>query len=325
MSRQTASDRFRRIVAIVPWIAERDGPRIDDVCAQFDVTREALLADLDIVFMVGIPPYTPDELIDVVIEDDRVWVTLGRYFTRPLRFTAQEAVGVLAAGAGLMATTGADPSGPLARGLAKLQHVVGIADPATLDIDLGGADSDTLRLLQDSTERRRSVDIDYYSYGSDETTSRRIDPYRVYATEGNWYVTGWCHVAEDERLFRVDRIRSAAPTDAEFDVPEVIPPATAYSGSSADRRIAIEVGPGDRWIAEHYPVDSVEDRPGGRLLAVLAVGGDAWLERLLLRLGPDANVVDLPETEQHGMTFVSREQARELLVPVVERIAAKYR
>lgn len=325
MSRQTAADRFRRIVAIVPWIAERDGPRIDDVCAQFDVTREALLADLDIVFMVGIPPYTPDELIDVIIDDDRVWVTLGRYFTRPLRFTAQEAVGVLAAGAGLMATTGADPDGPLARGLAKLQQVVGIADPAALDIDLGGADSDTLTLLQESTERRRSVDIDYYSYGSDETTFRRIDPYRVYATEGNWYVTGWCHAAEDERLFRVDRIRSAAPTDAEFDVPEVIPPATAYSGSSADRRIALEVGPGDRWIAEHYPVDSVEDRPGGRLLAVLAVGGDAWLERLLLRLGPDASVVDLPERKRNGMTYVSRAQARELLVPVVDRIAAKYR
>ena len=27
--RVTASDRFRRIVAIVPWIAERGGPRID--------------------------------------------------------------------------------------------------------------------------------------------------------------------------------------------------------------------------------------------------------------------------------------------------------
>src|SRR5689334_6549229 len=119
--RVTASDRFRRIVAIVPWIAERDGPRIDDVCARFGVSRE----DLDVVFMVGIPPYTPDELIDVVIDDDRVWVTLGRYFTRPLRLTAQEAVGVLAAGAGLMATTGADPAGPLARALTKLQGVVG--------------------------------------------------------------------------------------------------------------------------------------------------------------------------------------------------------
>ncbi len=37
-------------------------------------------------------------------------------------------------------------------------------------------------------------------------------------------------------------------------------------------------------------------RAGGRPGEVeVFVGGDAWLERLLLRLGPDARVVDQPE------------------------------
>ena len=320
--RVTASDRFRRIVAIVPWIAERDGPRIDDVCARFGVSREDLLEDLDVVFMVGIPPYTPDELIDVIIDDDRVWITLGRYFTRPLRLTAQEALAVLAAGSGLLATTGSDPSGPLARALAKLQAVVGISDPGSLEISLGGADADILALLQQATTERRQIEIDYYSYSSDENRVRCIDPYRVYATEGNWYVIGWCHSADAERLFRVDRIRTARLTDEQFEVPAQLPEATSYAGSGADRRIAIEVGPADRWIAEHYPTESVEELRGGRLRVVLAVGGDAWLERLLLRLGPEASVVDLPGDDPLA---VSAAQARRLTAPVVERILDLYR
>ena len=87
-SGNTARTMLRRIVSIVPWIAGRDGPTIDEICQRFGIDRADLLADLDVVFMVGIPPYTPDELIDVIIEDDRVWITLGRYFTRPLRLTA---------------------------------------------------------------------------------------------------------------------------------------------------------------------------------------------------------------------------------------------
>ena len=284
--RVTASDRFRRIVAIVPWIAERGGPRIDEVCAQFDISREDLLADLDVIFMVGIPPYTPDELIDVIIDDDRVWVTLGRYFTRPLRLTAQEALAVLAAGSGLMATTGADPEGPLARALTKLQRVVGIGEPGSLEVSLGGADSGTLALLQQATTERRQIEIDYYSYSTDESRVRTIDPYRVYATDGNWYVIGGCHSADAERLFRVDRIRSAHLTDGSFELPAELPAATSYSGSGADPRIAIEVGPADRWIAEHYPTDRFEELPDGRYRAVLAVGGDAGSSDCCFASGP---------------------------------------
>ena len=322
--RVTASDRFRRIVAIVPWIAERGGPRIDEVCAQFDISREDLLADLDVIFMVGIPPYTPDELIDVIIDDDRVWVTLGRYFTRPLRLTAQEALAVLAAGSGLMATTGADPEGPLARALTKLQRVVGIGEPGSLEVSLGGADSGTLALLQQATTERRQIEIDYYSYSTDESRVRTIDPYRVYATDGNWYVIGWCHSAEAERLFRVDRIRRAHLTDGSFELPAELPAATSYSGSGADPRIAIEVGPADRWIAEHYPTDRFEELPGGRYRAVLAVGGDAWLERLLLRLGPEAKVLDLPDGEVDGPTMSSA-SARALTEPMAQSIIGLYR
>ena len=47
-------------------------------------------------------------------------------------------------------------------------------------------------------------------------------------------------------------------------------------------------------MIEQYPVERVEERPGGGWRVRLVASERAWLERLLLRLGTDARVVDGP-------------------------------
>jgi predicted DNA-binding transcriptional regulator YafY len=49
------------------------------------------------------------------------------------------------------------------------------------------------------------------------------------------------------------------------------------------------------WLVESIPSAGPPEPVGDRVELELFVGGDAWLERLLLRLGPDAGVVDPPE------------------------------
>ena len=49
--RVTAGDRVRRLLSIVPWIAAREGPTIEEICTRFGLTRAQLLADLDVVFI----------------------------------------------------------------------------------------------------------------------------------------------------------------------------------------------------------------------------------------------------------------------------------
>ena len=39
-----------------------------------------------------------------------------------------------------------------------------------------------------------------------------VDPYAVFAAEGEWYLTAWCHLRGDERVFRMDRITRAERT-----------------------------------------------------------------------------------------------------------------
>ena len=80
-------------------------------------------------------PSHPDQLVEVVIEDGRVWIHYAEYFERPLRLTPDQALALVTAGSGLLAVPGADPDGPLARGLAKLAETLGVTPGADIDID----------------------------------------------------------------------------------------------------------------------------------------------------------------------------------------------
>ena len=98
MARPSATDRLARILSMVPWIASQDSPRIDEVCERFEITREELVADLDVVFVVGLYPYTPESLIEVILDEDHVSIDYTNFFERPLRLSKDEALAILAAG-----------------------------------------------------------------------------------------------------------------------------------------------------------------------------------------------------------------------------------
>jgi proteasome accessory factor C len=68
-----------------------------------------------------------------------------------------------------------------------------------------------------------------------------------------------------------------------------------YTPRSDDTRVTLELAPAAAWVAESYPTEAVTERADGSLEIVLAVSERAWLERLLVRLGPDARVVAPPE------------------------------
>lgn len=293
MPQVSANERLQRLLALIPWVAGRDGPLVSDVCARFGCTEAELVDDLELLFLCGLHPYTPDVLIDVDVADGRVWIRYADYFARPLRLTPAEGLALLAAGRTVLAVSGGDDGGPLTRGLGKLAAAMGVAADEAVEIDLGAAPDDLLGDLRSAVADRRQVEIDYYSFGRDDHARRVIDPYAVFSAGGQWYVSGWCHRADDERLFRVDRISAATLLGTSFVPPASPPELSAYRAGSGDRRVTLDLERSARWVADQYPVEQVEELEGdgGRLRVTLAASQPAWLERLLLRLGPSATVV----------------------------------
>lgn len=291
-SRPTAPDRMRRVLAVVPWIVANPGRTVNEVAGRFGLSEDELLGDLNVVFMVGLPPYSPDALVDVQIDDEgRVSIQLADFFSRPLRLTPDQAVALIASSDGLLSIPGTDPDGALARALRKLGAALGIEATDALDVHLGDAESSMLDELRSAAAGEVEVRIRYYSYGRDERTERVIAPWRVFADSGSWYVHGWCHRADGERVFRVDRIEHLERLEGRTEhSPPADAPISVFSPGSDDPTVELALTAEAAWVADYYPVE-VMSRSEDELVVRLVVTAVPWLERLLIRLGPSARVI----------------------------------
>jgi proteasome accessory factor C len=297
--RLTAPEKVARLLAVIPYVAGRGPVPIDEIATRFSYPRRELVADLTgVVGFVGVAPFTPDTMIEVTVDDEHVWIVYGKWFERPMRLEPGEALALYTAGRALLAATGDDASGPLLRGLTKLGAALGAGADAAVDIVLGSAEERVLADLRTAISDRRCVQLDYYSYGSDRRAERVVEPHRVFADDGQWYLAGWCRRAEGDRIFRVDRIHQATVLDEPFT-----PPAGAIAvvdPSAAVERVTLDLAPEARWVVAQYPHDHTEELAGGGVRVTLPVTANAWLERLLVRLGAQARVVALPASAGHA-------------------------
>jgi predicted DNA-binding transcriptional regulator YafY len=72
--------------------------------------------------------------------------------------------------------------------------------------------------LRRCVARRRRLRMVYRSFRQ-QVTERTLDPYALALQWGNWYLLGLCHLRDELRTFRVDRIEATEPIDETFEVP----------------------------------------------------------------------------------------------------------
>src|SRR5262249_56556753 len=97
-----------RVSALGPWTAEPPGAALAEIAARLGVWEGERERSLELLPLCGLPPYTPDRLIEVEIVDGHVWIRFAEYFDRPLRLSADEGLALLAAGRALLAVPGSD-------------------------------------------------------------------------------------------------------------------------------------------------------------------------------------------------------------------------
>ena len=305
---ESATARLSRLLTMVPWLLARQGVDVDVAAAQFGVSREQLESDLALLFVCGTPGHLPDDLIEADWEDGQIYVGNAEAISRPLRFTVDEAltlmVGLraLAATPGVTGARGADSGEAILRALAKLEQATGeaagLAARVRVTLDDGAAEAilaDASRAVQE----RHRVRLRYQSFVRDEVTERDVDPMRVTSLDAHWYLEGWCHRAEDVRLFRLDRVHSLEVLEIDGTPPESAQPrdlaGETYQPSADDVLVELLVEPGAAWVADYYPVESVTDADAGRRRVLLRAADPSWVRRLAWRLGGLVQIL-APET-----------------------------
>lgn len=107
-------------------------------------------------------------------------------------------------------------------------------------------------------------------------------------------------------MFRVDRIRAVRPTEVTFEPAPSGPAAHVYHPRPDDPRVTVELPRGASWVAESAPSEAVVELADGRQRVTLVVSEPAWLERILMQVGPAAVVTDPPDWHDLGARCAAR-------------------
>jgi len=287
---------------MVPWLLNRPGVEIEEAAREFDVTPAQVEADLALLFLCGTPGGYHGDLIEAEWESGRVYLGNADTIKRPLRLGVDEALALIVGLRALAAVPGIGERDAVVRALAKLEAATGSASAGSARIQVvidEGAGKEALALAQQAMTAHRRVHLRYLVPGRDESTERDVDPMRVINFDAQWYLEGWCHRAEDVRLFRVDRIESLTILDQDGTPPSGAEPRDLDSGvftpRADDQLVRVALEPGAAWVSDYYPTESVEPTPGGGAVITLRTADTAWLRRLMWRLGAQASIIEPAE------------------------------
>jgi predicted DNA-binding transcriptional regulator YafY len=228
----------------------------------------------------------------------------------PLMFTTDEALAVTL---GLLAAhrLGLTMAAPAVEGaLAKIERVLpdelrervqAVQSALVFDLvrnqaPLPGA---VMLTLSSAVQERRRTRIAYRSERGEET-ERGFDPYGLVYRQGRWYAVGHCHLRDDLRVFRLDRVSTVVCTDESFIRPEAFDCA-AY----VVRSIALMPNTWPVQVLFLRPAEVVEQRvspvmgtleeqENGVLMRGYA-DNLSWFARELVALGMPLRIIEPPQ------------------------------
>lgn len=290
MARTSSAERVRRLIALLGRL--REGMRIPlaQLAAELDTTPAKLAADLETLSVCGVAPYTPMELVPILVDEENgtveVWSSIPA-MRGPVRLSAAEA-GALAAA---LAAAGFEADDPL---VAKLLGAASAGFDAealarTLRASASRHDPATFEALAAAVAASEVLVIAYQREGASEPTLRRVEPLQLFAERGVWYLSAWCRKAGAHRTFRVDRVRAVEPAGELFDASERDGAALGAVAFSADGlpRARLRFGAGEQFSEREWPGARVAEKAAdGSLVVEAPFAGTDWIaRRVVARLG----------------------------------------
>lgn len=144
---------------------------------------------------------------------------------------------------------------------------------------LTGDATRALEVLQRAVAEGTAIRCRYYAIGRDAEEEREIEPWGLFFGWGRWYCVAFSRERNARRVFRIDRMRSAAlmtgpaarfQVPADFSVRQYVGRAPWELSDAAPERAVVRFGfPESRWVLAQgagAPVDELLD-DGGALIA----------------------------------------------------------
>jgi proteasome accessory factor C len=279
---ESAVARVTRVLDLVPFILENPGIEVSALAKKFSVSEKQVLADLELIFMCGLPGYTPYELIDLVFEDGVVTVIDPQVLDKPRVFNEVEAV-VLNLGLSIIKNAINDPI--KIESIEVLQKKIGAKFALISEISFSTSRPAFYDVVSDAIARSEGLNLTYNSISRDEVSDRFVVPKRIYLAQGNFYFIAIDTNSNKERHFRMDLILNC----------EISNSVSTNNSSLADFEESFEfkIQSTNKYLTERYS-DLFTDvsQQGDVYQAVGRMNNPQWLKRLVISNAPDLELIE---------------------------------
>ena len=217
------TDRLMAIVLLLRTRRKLTAPQLADI---FEVSTRTIYRDMDSLCQTGVP-------IAVELGPEGGYSLLETYSLPPVMFTLDEAVALFLGGSFVAHFQGTPFQDAIKTALIKIEDILPeelqesveiSAESILLDVmDRVGSpvSREIFESINEAILKHKCVQITYHNVKKNETTGRVVAPYGlIYDNDnGAWYLIGYCHLRNEQRMFHVTRIEGISLTDRDFEVP----------------------------------------------------------------------------------------------------------
>jgi predicted DNA-binding transcriptional regulator YafY len=293
----TASEQLRRILNLIPRLADESEHRLDDLATTSGISRDELMSVFSSLSERFDAPGGFVEGVSIFVENESVTVH-ANHFHRPIRLTMPELCALELGLAMLRRERTPAEQEPIDMALDRLRSAISQLPSNERHEGLRYAElaaagsAEHLAVLRDAQRSKRKAVIRYRSGGASESRDRVICPHAIVFSEQMWYLVALC---EDDvaRFFRLDRMEDVRLLDESFTpdasvLKRVMEEGKAFA-SDATRRMTVRYSPAiARWIGEREGKALAED---GSITLEHQVADEAWAVRHVLQYGPEAEII----------------------------------
>ena len=206
----------RRLLILTRLRAERP-LRALDLAEECDCSVRTIYRDIDALSYAGVP---------VAALPGEGYRLAPGYHLPPIAFTAEEAAQLLRGTEFIAGLGTSDQESARRTAVTKLEAAL---PPSTLAevgllrdrvrIERIGGDNTSpwLGPLLRAVLEQHLVELRYHAFGSDEVTTRTVEPHHLSYYAGDWHLRAYCRLRDGGRDFRLARIQYAAVTPEHFD------------------------------------------------------------------------------------------------------------
>jgi predicted DNA-binding transcriptional regulator YafY len=315
-----APERFAVLQALLAYLLARCGDEREaeiptrELYERFHLSREQLEEHLQLLNLVNFgggcyAVYASVDGEQVHVEKE----LFGDAFRRPPRLTPLEARAIRLALEFVGPMIAAEAHTPLERVRRKLEESFGQFELRDVEESTAASPEEGLiGTFSHAIDDQRLVEIEYLAVG-EETTVRVVEPYYLERELPWWYVHTWDRSRDDQRTFRIDRVKAATLLDERFEPRAGLRPRKLGDYRTARVLFSEEVA---RWRTERGAVSLAD----GTALEDVRYGSTDWLVSEILAFRGQAEVLG-PDEARAAVARRARE-LRRALRPARRRRAA---